>query len=53
MKAELEKAFPGVDVELIEGRGGVFEVMHDNNLVFSKKALGRFPEGNEVVDLLS
>ena len=53
MKAELEKAFPGIDVELIEGRGGVFEVKHKGNLVFSKKSLGRFPEKNEVIDLLS
>jgi selenoprotein W-related protein len=53
LKAELEKAFPGIDVELIESGGGVFEVTHENDLVFSKKALGRFPDTNEVVGLLS
>jgi selenoprotein W-related protein len=41
-----------VDVELIEGSGGVFEVVHDGKLVFSKKKLGRFPDKNEVVDLV-
>jgi selenoprotein W-related protein len=37
-----------VDVELIPSSGGVFEVTADGRLVFSKKALGRFPEPGEV-----
>ncbi len=32
--------------------GGVFEVTADGRLVFSKKALGRFPNEGEVVELL-
>lgn len=32
--------------------GGVFEVRVDDHLVFSKKALGRFPEDGEVVRLI-
>jgi selenoprotein W-related protein len=32
--------------------GGVFEVTADGRLVFSKKALGRFPNAGEVVELL-
>ena len=52
MKAALEKAFATVDVELIEGKGGVFEVVHDGQLIFSKKALGRFPEHAEIVNAL-
>jgi len=47
--AELEAAFPGVSVELVRSSGGVFEVTVDGRLVFSKKALGRFPEPGEVV----
>ena len=42
------KAKFGVDAELIESRGGVFEVVADGKLVFSKKNTGRFPDENEV-----
>lgn len=33
--------------------GGVFEVTADGDLIFSKKALGRFPEDNEVLGPLA
>ena len=36
------------DVALVKSSGGVFEVTVDNRLVFSKKALGRFPEPGEL-----
>lgn len=42
----------GVDVKLIESGGGVFEVVKDGELIFSKKAVGRFPEHNEVFSLI-
>jgi selT/selW/selH-like putative selenoprotein len=35
---------------LIKGRGGVFEVVVDGESVFSKAALGRFPEPGEVAE---
>ena len=38
----------GADVELVKSGGGVFEVTVDDRLVFSKKALGRFPETGEL-----
>jgi len=38
----------GATVELIEGKDGVFEVTVDGDLVFSKRALGRFPDDGEV-----
>jgi len=41
-----------VDAELIESRGGVFEVVADGKTIFSKKNLGRFPDENEVTELL-
>jgi selenoprotein W-related protein len=52
---ELQRAFPGRihDIKMIKGRGGVFEVRNGEELIFSKKQLGRFPEPGEVVDLLS
>lgn len=40
------------NVTLIEGSGGVFEIIRDGTLVFSKKKLGRFPTDEEVDQLL-
>ena len=39
------------DVELVKSSGGVFEVTVDDRLVFSKKALGRFPGPGELASL--
>lgn len=38
----------GIEASLVKGKDGVFEVELDGELVFSKKALGRFPEAGEV-----
>ena len=38
---------------LIEGRGGVFEVSAGSRLLFSKKATHRFPENEEILELLA
>jgi len=48
LKAELEKKFSEIDVQLMKGSGGVFEVEKDGQLIFSKKELGRFPEHDEI-----
>jgi selenoprotein W-related protein len=37
----------------VEGKGGVFEVKRGGKLLYSKKATGRFPENEEIVELLS
>ena len=42
----------GAEVTLIEGDSGVFEITKGDQLVFSKKALNRFPEDSEVDALL-
>ena len=47
MAAEIEKKF-GVKSRLIKGYGGVFEVTVGNDLIFSKKKLGRFPQPGEI-----
>jgi selenoprotein W-related protein len=47
----LKKAFKA-DVQLVPSSGGVFEVVADGSLVFSKKSLGRFPEEGEIVTLI-
>ncbi len=49
MAAEIKKKY-GVSAQLIKGGGGVFEVTLDGNLIFSKKALGRFPEHPEIFE---
>lgn len=51
MAAELKEALPGrVDeVRLIPSGGGVFEIRNGEELVFSKRQLGRFPDQGEVV----
>ena len=41
----------GAEVDLVKSGGGVFEVTVDDRLVFSKKALGRFPEPGELKGL--
>jgi selT/selW/selH-like putative selenoprotein len=42
----------GVEAQLIKGDDGVFDVVADGNLVFSKHATGRFPEEHEIVEAL-
>ena len=51
LRESIEKQF-GVKAELIKGMGGVFEVSVNDNLLYSKKDLGRFPNENEVEDLI-
>ena len=51
LAAEIRKAF-GVEAELIEGGGGIFDVKADEVMVFSKHKEGRFPENKEVISLL-
>ncbi len=43
----------GVEPELVPGAGGIFDVKRDGKLVFSKHDVGRFPEDQEVLDLLA
>jgi selT/selW/selH-like putative selenoprotein len=34
------------------GSGGIFDVIADGNIIFSKHREGRFPSGEEIVDEL-
>jgi len=52
LEVELKSKFDHVNIELISSGGGVFEVTLDNNLIFSKKALERFPEEGEIEKLI-
>jgi selT/selW/selH-like putative selenoprotein len=40
----------GIQVKLIESSKGAFEVRKDRKLIFSKKAMGRFPEESEILE---
>ena len=51
LRETIEKRF-GIKAELIKGTGGVFEVTLNNSLIFSKKELGRFPDDNEISDII-
>ncbi|MBL7033860.1 MAG: Rdx family protein [Candidatus Delongbacteria bacterium] len=41
-----------IDIELMPGHGGVFDVLLDGSLVYTKRQTGRFPEGQEITNLL-
>ena len=51
MRESIERQF-GIKAELIKGMGGVFEVQFNNSMIFSKKELGRFPDDNEISDII-
>ena len=51
MRESIERQF-GIKAKLIKGMGGIFEISVNDNLLFSKKELGRFPDENEVEDLI-
>lgn len=39
-------------VEIIPSSGGVFEVSFRDNLIFSKKELNRYPEKDEIEEII-
>ncbi|MCD6186584.1 MAG: Rdx family protein [Desulfuromusa sp.] len=47
----MEKQYP-VKVELIPSSGGVFEVIVDGKLIYSKKATGVFPDELTIMGML-
>ena len=52
LEVELKNNFPQADISLISSGGGVFEIYLNGNLIFSKKALNRFPEDGEIKKLV-
>jgi len=40
------------ELKLIPSGGGVYEIQKNGKLVFSKKQLGRFPELEEILQLI-
>lgn len=51
MAAQIKDVF-GVESELISGSGGIFDVVADGKLIFSKHETGRFPDPDEVIESL-
>ncbi len=52
LEVELKNNFPQADISLISSGGGVFEISLNGNLIFSKKALNRFPDVGEIKKLI-
>ena len=52
LEVELNDNFPQANISLISSGGGVFEISLNGNLIFSKKALNRFPEDGEIKKLV-
>jgi selT/selW/selH-like putative selenoprotein len=42
----------GVEVELIGGSNGIYDVTLDRRMIFSKSEKGRFPETEEIISLI-
>ena len=53
LEAELKQNFPNMEISLISSGGGVFEIVLDGKLIFSKKAINRFREKGEVVRIIN
>jgi len=53
LEAELKQNFPNMEISLISSGGGVFEIVLDGKLIFSKKAINRFPEKGEVLRIIN
>lgn len=52
MAARLKKSL-GIDAEVVPDIGGVFDVIVDDRLVFSKHDAGRFPHVKEIIHLVN
>ena len=51
LEAEIKEQFDA-EVSLFASSGGVFEVVVDGALIYSKKKLDRFPMSGEIISLL-
>ena len=53
LEDELRSKYDNIDVTLIEGSGGIFDVYFNGKLIFSKKLSKRFPSKGEIIDLIN
>lgn len=52
MSAEIQNICD-IEVELVAGSGGVFDVIQDGEILFSKHNTGRFPAAGEITRLMT
>lgn len=52
MEAALKSKKPELEIELIQGDRGIFDVHADGRLIFSKKTAGHFPDVGEIIERL-
>jgi selT/selW/selH-like putative selenoprotein len=54
VEAELKSTYPGLKIELIKGSGGIFDVIWNGKLIFSKQNIKgqRFPNEGEITQLI-
>jgi len=57
VEEEIRQAYSDIDIEIIEGRGGVFDIVLDKTCLYSKRKPvytegGRFPVQGEAVMLI-
>ena len=50
MREKLKEMY-SVNVHLVKGGGGVFEITHNTTVIFSKNDLRRFPTDNDLAKL--
>ena len=53
MASELNRNFTDINVELVKGSGGVFDVQIDERIVFSKTITKRFPYDDEIFHIVA
>lgn len=51
MGEELQRRL-GTEIDLVAGSNGVFDVSLDGRMIFSKFEQGRFPQPDEIVNLV-
>ncbi len=49
--AELQEAF-AVEALLHKGDSGIYDILVDGDMIYSKHETGRFPNDGEIVDLV-
>jgi len=42
----------GAEIELIAGANGIFDINVDGRMIFSKSEQGRFPQSEEIINLI-
>ena len=52
MEAAIKRRFPSLEVVLVPGAGGAFEVSANGELLYSKKKTGEFPDEEEIIEAL-